>query len=140
MKPRPRSYDPFATLYTQRPATLTPATDLFRQPAVERAPIPTDPRSVLEQRYPHIVRALTLMWGHPEMNAYFDSLWLQDGNREGFHPEAMSELMLLAHMHQMLVPTRPKATMAKIYSPANEQPSRPSRYDAFWGGPPKKIK
>jgi hypothetical protein len=73
--------------------------------------------SVLEAQRPDIVQAITLLWGYPEMNTYFEKLWLDDGTemRRPLTPEAMSELMLLAGVHQWLAPHRPARNMASIY-------------------------
>jgi len=62
-----------------------------------------------------MAQAITLMWGYPELNAYFDRFWLADGTQTPIDPEAMSELMLLAHIHQSLVPQRPPRSLASIY-------------------------
>lgn len=62
-----------------------------------------------------MVQAITLMWGYPELNAYFDRLWLADGSQSPIDPDAMSELMLLARMHQSLVSQRPARSLATIY-------------------------
>jgi hypothetical protein len=110
MKPRIRPYNPFANL--QAPAASPAAND----PMSRAAPTPrTSGRSVLESRYPGMVQAITLMWGYPELNAYFDRLWLADGTQTPIDPEAMSELMLLAQIHQQLVPQRPARSLASIY-------------------------
>jgi len=71
--------------------------------------------SVLEAFHPDIVQAITLLWGYPEMNQYFEKLWLDDGTRSPITPEAMSELMLLAGVHRWLAPQLPVRTMASIY-------------------------
>jgi hypothetical protein len=110
MKPRLRSYDPFADLHPRLP-----------QPAANDAVTPRVPltggtdRSVLEARYPGMVQAICLMWGYPELNAYFERLWLADGSQTPVVPEAMSELMLLAQLHQAIVPQRPGRSLATIY-------------------------
>ena len=62
-----------------------------------------------------MVQAISLMWGYPELNAYFDRLWIADGTQTPIDPEAMSELMLLAQVHQALVPQRPARSLASIY-------------------------
>ena len=36
--------------------------------------------SVLEAAHPDIVEAIVLLWGYPEMNVYFQKLWLNDVN------------------------------------------------------------
>jgi hypothetical protein len=62
-----------------------------------------------------MAQAISLMWGYPEMNAYFDRLWLADGSQTPIDPEAMSELMLLAQIHQAIVPQRPGRSLATMY-------------------------
>ena len=78
---------------------------------------------MLEVRHPDIVQAITLLWGHPEMNVYFEKLWMDDGNRTPIAPEAMSELMLLAGVHGWLAPRRTR-TMASIYDASSAARSR----------------
>jgi hypothetical protein len=80
--------------------------------------------SVLETRHPEIIHAITLLWGYPEMNQYFERLWLDDGRGCPIAPEAMSELMLLAGVHRWLSPQRPVRSMASIYD-ASHASSRP---------------
>ena len=58
--------------------------------------VPLRQASALEALHPEIVQAITLLWGYPEMDVYFEKLWLDDGNGSPIAPEAMSELMLLA--------------------------------------------
>src|SRR5262245_45180508 len=119
MKPRLRSYDPFANLnpHVRQPA----ANDAFTRgtsmapPAAPTKKEKGDPRSVLEARYSGMLQSISLMWGYPELNAYFDRLWLADGSQTPIDPEAMSELMLLAHIHQGIVPQRPGRSMATIH-------------------------
>ncbi len=119
MRPRPRSYDPFARLQTLSPPVREPA------PAARSRGAPdAHDRSVLEMRYPGIAHAITLMWGYPEMNEYFRKLWLADGNQTPIEPEAMSELMLLAQIHLHIVPERPQRTLASIYGTAYDVPAK----------------
>jgi hypothetical protein len=82
--------------------------------------------SVLETHHPDIVQAVTLLWGYPEMNTYFEKLWLDDGSGNGrpLEPEAMSELMLLASVHHWLTPQRPTRTMASIYDASTRRSNR----------------
>lgn len=115
MKPRLRSFDPFASL-TPLPRVVQPAAN----DAVSRSGAPVSQskdsnRSILESRYPGMLQAISLMWGYPEMNAYFDRLWIADGSQTPLSPDAMSELMLLAQIHQILVPTRPGRSLSTIY-------------------------
>jgi hypothetical protein len=93
------------------------------QPVVVRNP------SVLEALHPDIVQALILLWGHPEMNLYFEKLWLADGTQAPIAPEAMSELMLLAGVHRWLSPERPVRNMASIYDASNAPSQRRDVWD-----------
>lgn len=112
MKPRLRSYDPFASA---QPLVARPAANDAVTRTTPATPIKADGRSVVETRYPGMAHAISLMWGYPEMNAYFDRLWLADGSQTPIDPEAMSELMLLAQIHQVLVPQRPGRSLSTIY-------------------------
>jgi hypothetical protein len=94
----------------------------------------TDPASKLERNYPAIARAIGLLWGYPEMNEYFDKLWLADDRSEPIDPEVMADLMLLARVHQDVVPTRPKTSVASIYGSAYGE--RPAKHDV-WGSAPR---
>jgi hypothetical protein len=119
MKPRPRSHDPFARLPTPSP----PARETAPAAPVRRAPDARD-RSVLETRYPGMAHAITLLWGHPEMNEYFRKLGLADGSQTPLEPDAMSELMLLAQVHLHIVPEKPQRTLASIYGTAYSAPAK----------------
>lgn len=124
MKPRLRSYDPFATLNTVAASARTelPGT---------RAPTPRDPnQSLLERRYPAMARTVSLLWGYPELNEYFDKLWLADGSAEPIDPEAMADLMLLARIHQYLVPPRPRHTLANIYGRDYDHLRKPDKWES----------
>jgi hypothetical protein len=105
--------DPAETVAVASAARVAPA-------SVTRRP------SVLEAQHPEIVQAVTLLWGYPEMNTYFEKLWLDDGSGTGrpLAPEAMSELMLLAGVHQWLTPQRPCRTMASIYDASTRRQDR----------------
>jgi hypothetical protein len=85
-----------------------------RRPTVKNTAWVSD-RSVLEAMHPEIVQAVTLLWGYPEMDHYFEKLWLADGQQEPIAPEAMSELMLLASVHRYLTPQRPVHSLASMY-------------------------
>ena len=92
------------------------------QSAPARTPARTEPAtrdttSVLEARHPDIARAIALLWGFPEMNEYFDRLWLAEGNHGPIDPDAMSELMLLSRVHQGILPQRPGRSLASFYGP-----------------------
>lgn len=128
MKPRSRSLDPFANLHTRSgpPSTINTAAPWLNsqtgarpntmpadaiKPQGFRAPQPKPEQSVLEAKYPGMAQAVTLLWGHPEMNAYFERIWMADNVQTPLHPEAMAELMLLARIHQNLKPQRPVQTL-----------------------------
>jgi hypothetical protein len=102
---------------------------------VRSAPNPvTRQPSVLEAIHPDIVQAVTLLWGHPEMNRYFEKLWLADGIQTPIAPEAMSELMLLAGVHRWLSPELPARNMASIYDASNA----PVQRKDVWGDVPRR--
>jgi CheY-like chemotaxis protein len=64
--------------------------------------------SSLEQRYPRVTLELVERWGKPSLEGFLDNLILDSrGNRQGFAPEAMEELLLLYNVH-------------REYRPANE--------------------
>lgn len=65
----------------------------------------TTTQSFLERRYPGVVRALTLMWGYPELSDFLARV--AAGLDPRFHdiePAAMAELMLLGEIHRSLCP------------------------------------
>ena len=66
-------------------------------------------RSVLEERFSDVARSIGLMWGYPELNEYFGRIWRGDmpGGPQ-LDPEALAELMLLARVHQVICPDRPR--------------------------------
>jgi len=95
--------------------------------------------SIVEARHPDIARAITLLWGYPEMNEYFDRIWVADGFHTPIDPDAMSELMLLARLHQSILPQRPGRNMASILASGrlHEHPSGDSR-DPWRDVPPRR--
>jgi hypothetical protein len=61
----------------------------------------TTPPSTIETRFPRIASAIQLLWGHPEMDTYFQKLVVDErGDREGFPPDVMSDLLFLATLHK----------------------------------------
>jgi hypothetical protein len=77
---------------------------------------PSADASVIEERYPAVVRALTLLWGYPEMNQYFEKAWTgQDPSLGQLEPDAMAELMMLATIHQRICPYRPAKKVEELY-------------------------
>jgi hypothetical protein len=116
------------------PARPTPAA----APARPERPRIEGNASVLEARHPDMVKAISLLWGFPEMNEYFDRLWLADGNHGPLDPDAMSELMLLSRVHQVVVPKRPARSLASIYgSDRMYEPQGPVR-DPWSDVPPRR--
>ena len=90
--------------------------------------------SVLEATHPEIIEAITLLWGYPEMNQYFEKLWLDDGTASPIAPEAMSELMLLAGVHRWLAPQLPARNMASVYDATHSS----ARSKDLWGDVPRR--
>jgi hypothetical protein len=107
---------PDITAY-ERPSAAGTAPAGSRKSATQplRPDVPEAHTSIVEARHPDMARAITLLWGFAEMNEYFDRLWLADGSHGPIDPDAMSELMLLARLHQMIVPQRPGRSLADIY-------------------------
>jgi hypothetical protein len=94
--------------------------------------------SVLEACHPEIVRSIELLWGFPEMNDYFDRLWMADDAQGPIEPDAMSELMLLSRLHQIIIPQRPNRTMASIYG-SNRMHETPGTSGNPWSDiPPRR--
>jgi hypothetical protein len=57
--------------------------------------------SVLERRYPGVVRALILMWGYPELTEFLNRVALGlDERLRDIEPDALAELMLLEQIHR----------------------------------------
>lgn len=71
--------------------------------------------SAIESRYPDVTRSLTLLWGHPEMNQYFDKVSSGQDPSLNLDPLAMSELMLLAAVHQRVCPYVPAKKVEDLY-------------------------
>jgi|GEM_PF-1310568 len=120
---------------SSRPGTLPPTA---ARPAVASAAQGATQTSILETRHPEIARAVSLLWGYPEMNEYFDRLWLADGSQGPIDPDAMSELMLLARVHQMLLPQRPGRSLASIYGSNRLYETSPGARDPWSDVPPRR--
>lgn len=65
------------------------------------APIALPPgKSALEIHYPRICREITRLWFRPEINAYLESLIVDENfDRQGFPFEVFDELLLLSDLH-----------------------------------------
>jgi hypothetical protein len=71
--------------------------------------------SMLERHHPAVVRSLTLLWGYPEMNQYFEKVWSGQDPSLNLEPAAMSELMMLAAIHQRICPYKPACKVEEMY-------------------------
>lgn len=70
-----------------------------------RPPESINTRSAIETAYPKIMEKIILTWGHPECEKFLNSLMIDSrGDRQGFDPEIMSELMLLAALSERSEP------------------------------------
>jgi hypothetical protein len=69
-----------------------------------KKPQPKDPSytSAIEKRFPHIAEKLSLMWGTPDFSEFLNKLMIDDrGNRQGFPPEVIDEMLFLHLVHDM---------------------------------------
>lgn len=122
MRTTPSRFSAFAGT-AERPVegwTVTRAPTLVR-------PTTTQPETEIE-RYPHVVRALTLLWGQPEMNQYFEKVWSGQDPTLNLDPAAMADLMMLAAVHQRLCPYRPAKKVEDLYGAGRwADPWKPAR-------------
>jgi hypothetical protein len=104
--------------------------DLEGQPTALSAPqAVASTSSALERRYPAALRTLTLLWGYPELNQWFDKISMGTDPRLNFEPAALAELMLLSSIHQRICPQRPAKTIDQVYGTSQRSgPWRPARY------------
>lgn len=79
------------------------------------APAPVADLSVVEQRHPAVVQALTLLWGRPEMNQYFQKIADGQAPAPDLNPAALAELMLLADVHRRICPFQPAKSVEELY-------------------------
>jgi hypothetical protein len=104
-------------------------------PNVEGRPIapettnkPASAESVLELRYPRTVHTLTLLWGYPELNQYFDKISTGGEAHLQLDTAAMAEIMLLAAIHSRICPQRPTQAIDHVYGSGRlSGPWRPAR-------------
>ena len=66
--------------------------------------------SALEQQFPRILANIAALWSDIGLRPYFDRLVIDDragdgAARQGFPPEVMEEIMLLASVNRMLHPS-----------------------------------
>ncbi len=129
---------PDITTSPERPRTLTGAQSAIPVAPASRAVPAKSADSTLESRHPEIVRAISLLWGFPEMNDYFDRIWLADGSHGPIDPDAMSDLMFLARVHQMIVPQRPGRSLASIYGSNRLYDPSSTGHDPWSDVPPRR--
>ena len=59
--------------------------------------------SAIERRFPRIALEVTARWQHGDIDAYLDSLLLDDrGNRQGFPSDVLEEIMFLSSLRWQL--------------------------------------
>ena len=98
------------------------------RPATLQASVPPTQLSVLEQRYPAVIRALTLLWGYPEMNQYFEKISSGQDPSLGIEPAALAELMVLADIHRRICPYQPAKKVEDFYGSGRwSDPWKPAR-------------
>lgn len=83
-------------------------------PAPQAVVKPIDPsKTELEAQFARISTQITLLWGYPEMDTFFNKLWIDDrGNRAGFPKAVMEDLMFLASLHQIVHAQQPTSPYA----------------------------
>jgi hypothetical protein len=92
--------------------------------------------STLEQRYPRVTLELVERWGKPSLESFLDNLILDSrGDRQGFAPEAMEELLLLYNVHREHRPSN------EFWYLSAEAQSRGAKQDKLGstGAPIKKL-
>jgi len=108
MRTTPSRFSAYAGMTGDRAIETAPA-------AGPAAVSPVAEMSVIEQRYPAVKQALTLLWGRPEMNQYFQKIASGHAPASDLTPAAMAELMLLADMHRCICPHQPAKSVEELY-------------------------
>jgi hypothetical protein len=77
-------------------------------------PVPLAPKSAVDkvskacaaiEQFEHLLAPLSTLWGHPEFDRFINRLIMDDrGNRRGFGPEVMEELLFLAQLNHFVCP------------------------------------
>jgi len=52
--------------------------------------------------FPHVLKKVKELWGHPELELYINKIMLQDEPREGFPTDAFRELNDILDVHRLL--------------------------------------
>lgn len=81
--------------------------------------------SLLEAAHPAVAQAIALLWGHAEMNAYFDRIWAGEAGTS-FAPDELSDLMLLTQIHRRLHP----APIPQVVLPSQRHGGRSDPWDS----------
>lgn len=72
-------------------------------PEQKKKPDPINPRLILSEQYPRIMKQIRSVWGSMELHKYFmRTLFSDRQDRKGFPPEVMSAIMQL-HTEHMIV-------------------------------------
>lgn len=108
MRTTPSRFSAYAGM-TDRAYEAAPA------PLQQTAAAPAAELSVVEQRYPAVTQALTLLWGRPEMNQYFQKIASGHAPAPDLTPAAMAELMLLADIHRRICAHQPAKSVEELY-------------------------
>jgi hypothetical protein len=76
----------------------------------------TESISLIEAKFPRVVQTVTLLWWERELRNYFEKLIVDErGDRDGFPPDVMQELLFLARLHREVVPTPPDDPSIPVY-------------------------
>lgn len=108
MRATPSRFSAYPGMTADRAIESVPAT----QPSTVS---PVAEVSVIEQRYPAVTQVLTLLWGRPELNQYFQKIAAGHAPASDLTPAAMAELMLLADIHRCICPHQPARTVEELY-------------------------
>jgi len=109
MRTTPSRFSACAGMVVDRASEAAPA------PARQPVASPATEMSVIEQHYPAVTQALTLLWGRPEMNQYFQKAAGGSTPAPDLTPAAMAELMLLANIHRRICPHQPAKSVEELY-------------------------
>lgn len=81
-----------------------------------------EPLEVAE-RHPHILSRIKVLWPIPETASYLDGLMVTDrGDRMGFSPTVISELMAFKELHQKLYPVASTDPFERALEQAHAKP------------------
>jgi hypothetical protein len=82
-------------------------------------------RAAIEEQYPSILQKVIATWRTPEARGYLRNLIVDDrGDRNGFAPEVMSELLLLSAILEESVPREGRGAWTGVSEPPRIQARR----------------